>query len=251
MQPPKTAKQIDSMRIGGRILAEILADLRRQVVPGVSEKELDKWVENEIIRRGAKASYKTPEVNFPGSICISINEEIVHGVPTERVLKRGDVAKFDLVITYQGMMVDSAFTMVVGEEPTGDKKRLLDVTERALYAGIDAVNGPTYTGTIGAAVEEILHSGNLGIVRKLAGHGIGENIHMEPSVPNYGKKNTGKLVKPGDTICIEPMATLGGDDAVLASDKWTYITADKSLSAHFEHTILLTKDGCEILTQLL
>ena len=250
MQPPKTDRQIDSMRTGGKILAEIFAELRKQVVPGVTEKELDDWVANEITRRGAVATYKTPEVNFPGSICISINDEIVHGVPTERVLERGDVVKFDLVITYQGMMVDSAFTMVVDEEPTGEKKHLLDITERALYTGIDSVQGPTYTGTIGAAVEKVLKDGGLGIVRKLTGHGIGEAIHMEPSLPNYGTAGTGKLVKPGDTICIEPMATLGGDDVAQGSDGWTFSTTDGSLSAHYEHTVLVTNDGCDILTQI-
>jgi len=249
MQPPKTDRQIDSMRIGGRILAEIFADLRKQAVAGVSEKELDEWVANEIVRRDVVAVYKTPAVNFPGVICISVNDEIVHGVPTDRVLERGDLVKFDLVIAYRGMMVDSAFSMVVGEEPTGEKKRLMDIAERALYAGIDAVDGATYTGTIGAAVEKVLRDGGLGIVRKLTGHGIGEAIHMEPSLPNYGVDGTGKLIKPGDTICIEPMATLGGDDVVQGSDGWTFSSTDGSLTAHFEHTVLVTENGCEILTQ--
>ena len=250
MQPPKTAKQLDNMRVGGKIIARLFADLRKQVAPGVSEKELDTWVENEIVKRGASVSYKTPEVNFPGAICISVNEEVVHGIPTNRVLVQGDVVKFDLVITYGGMMVDSAFSMVMGEEPTGDKKRLLSTTERALYAGIDAIKGPTYTGTIGDAIEKVLNEGGLGIVRNLAGHGIGEAMHMEPDLPNYGSKNTGKLVKPGDTICIEPMAMLGGDDIVLSDDGWTFVTKDSSPAAHFEHTVLVTGDGYEILTQV-
>lgn len=250
MQPPKTAEQLENMRIGGKIMAGLFADLRKQVSPGVTENELDAWVENEIIKRGASVSYKTPEVNFPGAICISVNEEVVHGIPTSRALMQGDVVKFDLVITYKGMMVDSAFTMIVGEDPTGDKKRLLDITERALYAGIDAVKGSTYTGTIGVTIEKVLNEGHLGIVRNLAGHGIGEAMHMEPDLPNYGSKNTGKLVKPGDTICIEPMAMLGGDDIILADDNWTFVTKDKSLAAHFEHTVLVTDTGYEILTQI-
>lgn len=252
MQPPKTKQQIENMRIGGRIMAELFADLRRQVVPGATELEIDKWVANEIIKRGAEIAYKIPEVNFPGAICISANDEVVHGIPTERIIERGDVMKFDLVITYGGMMVDSAFTMVVaadGEGPTGAKKRLLDATERALYAGIDVINGPTYTGTIGAAIEKILRESNLGIVRVLAGHGIGESMHMDPDLPNYGVRGHGKLVKPGDTICIEPMSTLGGDDVSLADDGWTFYTSDGSLAAHFEHTVLVTEDGYEILTK--
>lgn len=251
MQPKKTKEQINAMRAGGKIMAQLFQDLRQQVSPGVTGLEIDKWVENEIIQHGAEVTYKTPEVNFPGAICISVNDEVVHGIPSTRPFEKGDVASFDLVITYQGMMVDSAFTMVVGEEATGEKKRLLDTTEKSLYAGIDAVAGPTWTGTIGAAVEEVLNKEHLGIVRELSGHGIGENMHMPPDILNYGTKGTGKLVKPGDTICIEPMASLGSDDVTQrAGDPWGFYMADGALSAHFEHTVLVTEDGYEILTQL-
>ncbi|MDR1196788.1 MAG: type I methionyl aminopeptidase [Candidatus Nomurabacteria bacterium] len=250
MQPPKTAQQIENMRIAGKILAGIFADLRQQVKPGVSQIFLDKWVEHQIKKRGAVVTYKTPEINFPGAICISVNDEVVHGIPTKQFLEVGDVAKFDLVITYKGMNVDSAFTMVVGEEPKGAKKHLLSSTERALSAGIAQVKGTFHTGDIGAAVEEVLKKARLGIVRDLAGHGIGEAVHVEPDIPNFGTRGQGQLVRPGDTICIEPMVTLGSGDVVQDDDGWTFRTRDGSLSAHMEHTVLVLEDSCEILTQL-
>ncbi|MDR2524563.1 MAG: type I methionyl aminopeptidase [Candidatus Nomurabacteria bacterium] len=249
MQPPKTEQQIENMRAGGRIMAQIFADLRRQVGSGTTEVELDEWVENEIKRHSAIVTYKTPEVNFPGAICISVNDEIVHHPPGDRTLARGDVVKFDLVITYGGMKVDSAFTMVVDETPAGAKKHLLVTTERAMLAGIAAAK-PGRVGDISAAVEDVLHRGKLGIVRELAGHGIGETVHMPPDVPNYGRRGGGALIQPGDTICIEPMAMLGSDAVRQTGDGWTFTTRDGSLAAHFEHTVLITDDGAEILTQL-
>lgn len=238
------------MREGGKILAQIFDSLQKLVQPGMSELEVDAWVEKEIVRLGAIATYKTAEVNFPNVICISVNDEIVHGIPTSYVLEEGDIASFDLVITYKGMKTDSAFTMVVGEDPKGIKKHLLNVTERSLYTGIDAIKGPVYTGDIGAAVEKVLRDGKLGIIRELVGHGVGLEMHMPPEIPNYGQKGHGVLLKPGDTIAIEPMATLGGERIRTEADGWTISTADGSLAAHFEHTVLITDDGAEILTAL-
>ncbi|HJP81783.1 MAG TPA: type I methionyl aminopeptidase [Candidatus Saccharimonadales bacterium] len=246
----KTPAQIQAMREGGKILATIYQDLRGYVTAGMSELEIDAFVAQEVKRHGAIATYKTPEVNFPNTICISTNDEIVHGIPTEYVLEKGDIVSFDLVITYKGMKTDSAFTMIVDEAPTGVKKHLLNVTERSLYAGIDAIKGATYTGDIGAAVEKVLRDGRLGIIRELVGHGVGEEMHMPPDVPNYGRKGTGVLLKPGDTIAIEPMATLGKERIKTDRDGWTIRTADGSLAAHFEHTVLVTEDGVEILTTL-
>jgi len=155
-----------------------------------------------------------------------------------------------LVITYKDMRTDSAFTVLVDEKPSGVKKHLLSVTERSLYAGIDAIKGPVRTGDIGAAVEAVLDAGKLGIVRELVGHGVGQEMHMAPDVPNYGRKGSGILLQPGDTIAIEPMATLGGERVKTDPDGWTIRTRDGSLSAHFEHTILITETGAEILTML-
>lgn len=250
MQRPKTLDEIQAMREGGKILAGIYEDLKKIVVPGMSELEVDAWVEQEIIARGATATYKTAEVNFPNVICISTNDALVHGIPTSYVFEKGDVVSFDLVITYKGMKTDSAFTMVIGEEATGVKKHLLNFTERSLYAGIDAIKGPVRTGDIGAAVEKVLREGRLGIIRELVGHGVGHEMHESPEVPNYGRAGSGVLLTPGDTIAIEPMASLGGEKVKNDPDGWTIRMRDGSLAAHFEHTVLITSDGVEILTKL-
>jgi methionyl aminopeptidase len=251
-QPLKTPAQIEAMREGGTILATVFEGLRKYVTAGMTGLDVDAWVEKEILRLGATPTYKEPDPNFPGVICISVNEAIVHGVPTDYAFEKGDVIGFDLVITYKGMKTDSAFTMVIDEKPTGIKKHLINLTERSLYAGIDAIKGRgTYTGDIGAAVEKVLADGKLGIIRDLVGHGVGLEMHMGPDIPNYGRKGTGTLLQPGDTIAIEPMATLGGEKIVTdENDGWTISTRDGSLAAHFEHTVLITEDGAEILTTL-
>lgn len=249
VQNIKTEAEIEAMRTGGKILATIFKNLKNYVKVGMTEKEIDSWVENEIISAGAVVTYKTSEVNFPASICISTNNEIVHSIPTDYILEKGDVVSFDLVITYDGMKVDSAFTMVVGEEPKGVKKHLLNYTERSLYAGIDAIKGPIHTGDIGAAVEKVLREGKLGIVKELVGHGIGHKMQQPPELPNYGRKGSGPLLVPGDTVAIEPMATLGSG-AIKQDGDWTISTRDGSLAAHFEHTVLILEDGVEILTQI-
>lgn len=245
----KTAAQLDAMREGGSILARIFKDIRGFVHTGQTKQDIDNFVAHKIIEYGAEATYKTNEVNFPGVICISVNEEIVHGTPSEYMLEKGDVVSFDLVITYKQMKTDSAFTMVVDEPPKGAIKHLMTMTERSLYAGIDAIKGPVYTGDIGAAVEKVLKDAKLGIIRELVGHGVGFEMHMPPDVPNYGRKGRGVLLHPGDTIAIEPMATLGGEKIIELDDGWTYATRDGSLSAHFEHTVLITENGAEILTE--
>lgn len=244
----KTPEQIQAMREGGAILARIFDDIRGFVHADMTEKAIDEFVASKITEYGAEATYKTDEVNFPGVICISTNDEIVHGVPTDYVLCKGDVVSFDLVITYKGMKTDSAFTMVVDEHPSGAVKHLLSLTERSLYAGIDAIKGPVYTGDISAAIEKVLAGGKLGIIRELVGHGVGLKMHMPPDVPNCGRKGAGVLLHPGDTIAIEPMATLGGEKIATLDDEWTIVTRDGSLAAHFEHTILITETGAEILT---
>lgn len=249
-QPSKTLAEIEAMRQGGKILATILDNLKKQIVVGMSEIEANAWVDREIKKLGAIATYRTSEVNFPAVICISTNDEIVHSIPTDYRFEKGDVVSFDLVITYKGMKTDSAFTMVVGEEPTGVKKHLLNYTERSLFAGIDAIKGPVRTGDIGAAVEKVLNEGKLGIIRDLVGHGVGHKMQQPPEIPNYGKKGTGVLIVPGETIAIEPMATLGSEAIKTDVDGWTIKTRDGSLAAHFEHTVLVTNNGAEILTKI-
>lgn len=245
----KTPEQIQAMREGGKILARIFSDIRGFVHAGMSEKDIDTFVAKKIVEYGAEATYTTSEVNFPGVICISTNDEIVHGVPTDYRLRQGDIVSFDLVITYKSMKTDAAFTMVIDEAPKGAVKHLLTMTERSLYAGIDAIKGPVYTGDIAAAVESVLVKAKLGVIRELVGHGVGLRMHMPPDIPNYGRKGTGVLLNPGETIAIEPMATLGGEKIVTLDDDWTIATRDGSIAAHFEHTVLITEDGAEILTQ--
>lgn len=246
-----TPDELKHFREAGQILASLFRDLRDQVHDGVTGTEVDAWVEKEILARGAQVTYKTPEVNFPGAICISPNDVVVHGVPKDEPFAKGDVVSFDLVIEVGGMKADSAFTMVVDEEAKGAKKILLNATERSLYAGIDAIKGPVRTGDIGAAVEKVLSAAKLGIVRDLVGHGIGREMHEDPDVPNFGNAGSGTLVPAGAAIAIEPMATLGGwkvtqDDP----DGWSIRTRDGSLAAHFEHTVLVMPDTVEVITKL-
>lgn len=246
----KTAEQIQAMRDGGKILATIFEEIRGHVHAGMSEEDVDRFTAERIAHYGATPTYKEASVNFPGVICISTNDEVVHAIPTDYILKQGDLVSFDMVIRYHGMCVDSGFAMVVDEVPKGDVKRLLDYTERALYAGIDAIQGPTRVGDISAAVEEVLRQGKLGIVRELVGHGIGVEMHLPPDIPNYGVKGSGPLLQPGDTIAIEPITTLGSERIMQLDDGWTISTQDGSLSAYAEHTLLITENSAEILTKL-
>ncbi len=249
-QPTKTQAEIQAMREGGKILGEILGNLKTYVQPGMTGLEVDAYVAKEISARGAVATYQTKEVGFPNVICISKNDEIVHGVPTDESFEVGDIVSFDLVITYKNMKTDSALTMVIGDKPKGAAKHLLSATERSLYAGIDAIKGEgTRVGDISAAVEKVLAGAGLGVIRELVGHGVGHQMHMPPEVPNYGRAGTGVVLHAGDTIAIEPMATLGGERIDSNHpDGWTISTRDGSLSAHFEHTVLVTEAGAEILT---
>jgi len=245
-------KKVDSMRVGGKIMAKIFAELRGYTQPGMTGKEIDAWVAKKIVDYGCGIAYYEPEVDFPGSICISVNEELIHGIPKDIELEAGDKVSYDLVIKYQGYYVDAAFTMIVGGKMTSAQKHLLSFTESALYEGIERVKPGAKLGDIGYAVEKQLTKGKLGVIRNYVGHGIGESMHMPPEVPNYGKKGHGYELRVGDTICIEPMSSLGKPDNVVVEgdDGWTVCLKDGSLGCHFEHTILVTEDGYEILTQL-
>ena len=244
-------QKIEAMRAGGKIMAQIFKELRDYTQPGMTGKEVDKWVEKKILSYGAGIAYYEPEVNFPGSICISVNNELIHGIPKDTPFEEGDKISYDLVIKYHGYYVDSAFTMILGK-PTAAQKHLLSYTESALYEGIEQVKPGAKLGDIGFAVEKVLKKGKLGVIREYVGHGIGEKMHMPPEVPNYGKKGQGLVLQPGDTICIEPMSSLGKPDTVVVEgdDGWTVCLRDGSLGCHCEHTVLVTEDGYEIITQL-
>ena len=244
-------QKIEAMRAGGKIMAQIFKELRDYTQPGMTGKEVDKWVEKKILSYGAGIAYYEPEVNFPGSICISVNDELIHGIPKDIPFEEGDKISYDLVIKYHGYYVDSAFTMILGK-PTAAQKHLLSYTDSALYEGIEQVKPGAKLGDIGFAVEKVLKKGKLGVIREYVGHGIGEKMHMPPEVPNYGKKGQGLVLQPGDTICIEPMSSLGKPDTVVVEDDdgWTVCLRDGSLGCHCEHTVLVTEDGYEIITQL-
>lgn len=246
----KSHAELDAMRESGRMLATVLDRLKPEVVAGVTTKQL-----SDMAAREAKAlGGKTPFLNyfgFPEVICISLNDEVVHGIPKkDRVIADGDLVSLDFGISYKGMITDSAITIIAGTPRKASHVKLLEITEQSLVAGISAAHGGCRTGDIAAAVQAVLQPANYGIVRDLVGHGVGDEVHEEPNVPNYGRKNTGERLKTGHTIAIEPMATLGGYDVMIMPDGWTVKTRDGSLSAHFEHTVALTDDGAVVMTEL-
>ncbi|MBQ2617308.1 MAG: type I methionyl aminopeptidase, partial [Synergistaceae bacterium] len=244
-------QKISAMRIGGKILGNLLRDLKNYVKPGMTGKEVDKRVRNEIVKRGAGVAYDMlpKKEEFPGAICISINDELVHGVPTDYEFQEGDKVSFDLDVFYKGYFTDSAFTMVVGEKGSPAVKKMMSVTESAMWEGIEQVKPGAHIGDISYAVEKVLRGGKLGVIENYVGHGIGKGMHEDPEVPNYGKKGKGYKLKAGDTICIEPMSCLGKPkNYVDKGNGWTVKMKDGSIGCHFEHTVLVTETGYEVLT---
>lgn len=241
-------QKISAMRAGGKILGNLLKDLRAYVQPGMTGKEIDAWVRQEIVSRGAEVAYDFLEEKFPGAICVSVNDTLVHGAPNDEILKVGDKVSFDLDIRYRGYYVDSAFTMLVGNTGSPAVKEMIKTTEKAMWAGIDVVFPGATTGDIGYAVEKVLRKGKLGVIENYIGHGIGEEMHMPPEVPNYGLRGHGYRLKVGDTICIEPMSSLGKPANYVDKTNWSVKMRDGSIGCHCEHTILVTEDGPEILT---
>lgn len=244
---PKSADEIEIMREGGRRLATILNMLASHVEPGVKPTDISARAAAEIKKAGMRPVVLGYE-GFPDVMCVSVNEVIVHGVPQKKPFADGDVVKLDLTLGYKSLIVDSALTVIAGGSGTADAKRLVDTTKRALEAGIAAIHGNgTRVGDISAAVQDVLEKNKLGVIRELVGHGIGENIHEDPNIPNYGVSGAGPVLTTGMTICIEPMAALG-DWHVTVDKNGTVSMKDGSIGAHFEHTVLITEDGAEILT---
>lgn len=245
----KSARELDIMQAGGRILAATLAMLAAAVHPGVTTGELDR-VGEEFIRShtGATPSFKGL-YGFPGSVLTSINQEIVHGIPSrKRVLAEGDIISLDTGVKYDGMYTDSAVTVAVGRISAVDQ-RLLDVTQEALAAGIAAAQIGNHVGDIGYAVQTVVERAGFSVVRELVGHGVGRGPHEDPQVPNHGKPKRGQKLVPGLTIAIEPMVNAGKAGTRTLSDKWTVVTVDGKRSAHFEHTVAITEQGPRILTR--
>lgn len=246
----KTESEIASMRESGRMLATVLNLLREKITPGMTTKELADIAATELAALGGEASFKGYQ-GFPDVICLSVNDEVVHGIPKKsKIINDGDLVGMDFGVTYKGMITDSAISVIVGKPKQKGHIDLLNRTQQAMEAGINTVRDQVRTGDIGSAIENSLKRYPYGIVRDLVGHGVGHQIHEDPNIPNYGRANTGPWLSKGMTIAIEPMVNLGTERINIAPDGWTVLTADGKWSAHFEHTVLITETGAEILTTI-
>lgn len=243
----KTVEEIKIMAESGKVLAKIMKELEKNVKPGITTKELDGLAESLVLKSGGKCSFKGYD-NFPNCLCVSINEEIVHGIPSERVLKEGDVVKLDLGIFYQGFHTDMAVTLPVGKV-SFEAQRLIRITKKVLKLAIKKARPGNTFGDIGNTIQRYVESQGFNAVKELCGHGIGKELHEEPQILNYGKRKTGKEIKEGMVFCLEPMVTIGDWKIKKSADGYGFQTADNSLSAHFEHTITATKQGALVLTE--
>ena len=243
----KTPKEIEIMRAGGKIASYILNELKKSIKPGITTKEIENMTDKLVERNKVKASFKGYR-KYPSSICISINEEVVHGLPSNRVLKEGDIVSLDLGIFHNGFHTDTAKTFPVGEI-TPQARKLIEITKKALQEGIKDSREGNFLGNVQNTIQNVIEKEGFGIVKDLVGHGVGKNLQESPAIPNYGKPGTGPKLQEGMTLAIEPMVAVGGWEVKISKDRWTVVTADKSLSAHFEHTIAVTKKGPIILTE--
>jgi methionyl aminopeptidase len=250
----KSSEEIGKMRLAGRIVAGTIDRVLAAVRPNITTAELDDVAETYIREQGATPSFKgygggPGRIPFPASICTSINQEIVHGIPSaERTVAEGDLLKLDFGAIWEGFHGDSAVTVIVGEPGSAEADKLVRVTEEALEAGILQIRPGGRLSDIGAAVEQVARGAGFEVVREYVGHGIGRNMHEDPQIPNYGRPGRGPVLKPGLVVAVEPMINAGGWETSLLPDGWTVVTEDGSLSAHFEHTIAVTEDGHEVLT---
>lgn len=244
----KTDSELEKMRRAGRVVGETLAILRTAVRGGMTTKDLDDIAEREITARGGIPSFKGYR-GFPATLCTSLNHEIVHGIPGGARVRDGDLVKIDCGAIIDGYHADAAITVAVGEV-TEDARKLMDATERALWAGIDEARVGNRIGDIGAAVQTVAEGAGFHVVREYVGHGIGRALHEDPPVPNYGSRRKGLQLEAGLVIAIEPMVNVGTYETRLLADGWTVVTADGSLSSHFEHTVAITPEGPEVLTAL-
>ena len=243
----KAEREIELLKVAGEIVGKTHHYLEPFIKPGITTKELDRLAEEYILSQGCTPSFKGL-YGFPGSICISVNEEVVHGIPSNRKLKNGDIVTLDIGACYKGYHGDSAWTYAVGKI-SPKKEALMKQTEEALFAGLSVIKDGCHVGDIGYAVSECAHKYHLGVVEELVGHGVGSSVHEEPDVPNYGKKGTGPVLKKGMVIAVEPMLNMGTKEVFMLDDDWTIVTGDDLPSAHFEHTVLVEEDGYTILTK--
>jgi methionyl aminopeptidase len=245
----KSPAEIEKMRRSGRVVREVLDHVRSLVRPGATTMDLERAAETKMKDLGVKPAFKG-YFDYPCVLCTSINEEIVHGIPSDkRTLKAGDIVSVDCGVVLDGYYGDAAITVPVGEEITPELRKLLKVTEDSLYRGIEKVRIGNSVGDVGSAVQEFVEAAGFSVVREFVGHGIGTKLHEEPQVPNFGTPGHGARLREGMVLAIEPMVNFGKPEARVLSDKWTAVTADGSYSAHFEHCVAVTKDGPMILTQ--
>lgn len=246
----KTPAEIEAMRQGGKLLATVLATLKESIKEGMTTKDLAEIAKRELRGTGGQPTF-LGQYGFKDVICISVNDEVVHGIPSaDKIIKAGDLVSMDFGVTYDGMITDSSTTVIVGKPKSSKDAELVATTEQSLLAGKKVLKHGVKVGDIAEAIQKILQERKYGIVRDLVGHGVGHELHEDPNIPNYGKAGTGPVLYAGMTIAIEPMATQGTHKVYVDHDGWTVRTVDGSLSAHFEHTILITQTGSEILTQL-
>jgi len=245
----KSEREIQLIKEASHIVALCLETLKTQIKPGMTTMELNNICEKIILENGCVPACKGFE-GFPSAVCASVNEVVIHGIPSnKKKLKKGDVVSIDIVASYKGYHGDSAYTYIVGEV-SNDVEKLLEVTQGALYAGISKVKDGAHLGDIESAIGEYIKPYGYGILENYTGHGIGRGMHEEPAIFNYGTPGTGPVLKEGMVLCIEPMVCMGTNKVRVLSDNWSVVTKDNKKSAHFEHTVVVTKDGCEILTKL-
>jgi methionyl aminopeptidase len=245
----KTPDEIDKMRKAGRIVAGTIDHVLAAVKSGVTTAQLDELAEAYILEQGATPSFKWYRGTFPASICTSLNDEVVHWIPSKkRVVREGDVLSLDFGAIWDGFHADSAVTVIVGDAPSPEAEKLVRVTEEALEAGISQIRPGGRLSDIGAAVQQVAEGAGFSVVREYVGHGIGRAMHEDPQIANYGDPGRGPVLKPGLVVAVEPMVNIGGWETRVLADDWTVVTEDGSLSAHFEHTIAVTDEGHEVLT---
>jgi methionyl aminopeptidase len=245
----KSASEIEKMRRSGRIVRQVLDSVKEAVAPGITTMDLERVAEQKIRDLGAKPAFKG-YYDYPCVLCTSVNQEIVHGIPSERrVLKAGDIVSIDTGVVLDGYYGDSAITVAVGEGISPELQKLLDVTRESLFCGIKAARVGNTVGDVGAAVQQVVEANGFSVVREFVGHGIGTKLHEDPQVPNYGIPGHGPKLRDGMVLAIEPMVNVGRPETRLLDDKWTAVTEDGSLSAHFEHCVAVTRNGPVILTE--
>jgi methionyl aminopeptidase len=242
----KSASELAVMRKAGRVVAVTLAALASQVRPGISTLELDRLAESTIRAQGATPSFKGYQ-GYPASVCVSVNDEVVHGIPGKRVLREGEIVSLDVGAIFEGMQGDAALTVAVGQV-SSRMQTLMRVTQAALVAGIREARAGNRLGDISAAIQKVAEGAGFSVVREYGGHGVGRNMHEDPHIPNWGQPGTGIFLKPGMTLALEPMVNAGKYQVRVKSDNWTVVTVDGQPSAHFEHTVAITEGEPEILT---